>query len=85
MLEPLLNKYSDPLRSVDNIEDLVKVISSRLEVEDFSSISDIFNYLRTPDRADLIDLIVMFARRCTLTHMTSIRTSDENNDFSVVI
>jgi hypothetical protein len=37
------------------------------------------------DRADLIDLIVMFARRCTLTHMTSIRTSDENKDFSVVI
>ena len=55
MLEPLLNKYSDPLRSVNNIEELVKVISSHLEVEDFSSISDIFNNLRTPDRADLID------------------------------
>ena len=55
MLEPLLSKYSDPLKSVDNIEDLVKVISSYLESEDFSSISDIFDYLRTPDRADLID------------------------------
>ena len=55
MLEPLLSKYSDPLKSVDNIEDLVKVISSHLESEDFSSISDIFDHLRTPDRADLID------------------------------
>ena len=35
MLEPLLSKYSDPLKSVDNIEDLVKVISSYLESEDF--------------------------------------------------
>ena len=55
MLEPLINQYSDPLRSLDNIEDLVTVVSTHLENEDFLSVSEIFDHLRSPDRADLID------------------------------